>query len=96
MIHPSELVGIKNRMTVEFAVKILNIRVDTFVYLCRDLNIEVSNIKFLIKYYYKLDEKEAKWIAFSSSAWGDKAAEMVKLNEQGFDYLVELSKEQKK
>ena len=58
---------------------------------------ELSGAKFRqVGFEYIYDAAESKKMAFSSSAWGDKAEGMVRLNEEGFDYLVELSKEQQK
>jgi hypothetical protein len=96
MLHPSAVVNIKKRIIFAIAVKLLKIRCDTFVFLCRDLEIPVGKTVFLLEFYYRLDPAKSKKMAFSSSAWGDKAEGMVRLNEEGFDYLVELSKEQKK
>jgi hypothetical protein len=96
MIPPSQILSWKERLIVGFAVRFCRIQSDTLIYLCRDLGLQAGKIRFLIEFYYEKSASEAKFLALSSPAWGEKSKQMLQLNEEGFAYLEDQKNQTKK
>jgi hypothetical protein len=89
MINPSKIVGFKKRIIIWSFVRIVKLKPDTFVYMCRDLDIKVGEIAFLLEYYFSIEPSRAKRIAFSSTAWGSHTSELVRHSDAAFDHFSE-------
>ena len=77
-------------------VRVFGTRVDTLVYVCRDIGLDRGLTTYLLRRLYKIDHAAAKRLSFLSPAWGEKAVkENLELHEQLFKWLEAEAKQAK-
>lgn len=73
MIVIIKIVGLSNFLMLYVLVFIKFIEKDSFVHICRYMNLKRGEVTFIMRYFYEISYEEAKRVSFLSSAWGNDA-----------------------
>lgn len=93
MLHPSKIIDRKKRAVLWTIARLIHLKPDTFVFVCRDMGLDVGEIAYLVEYYFRLDSSLAKRISFGSAAWADVNPSLVESSNAAFDFFEKESHE---